>query len=208
IGVIAAWFGFAVAVATSGPLDFALVLPSAIIPIVAGTALTFVPSVAALLKAIPVHRLVYLQFYRVLGFLFIVPYLTSGLLTQGFALNAGIGDILTGVFAVPVAWLVARGGRRYTWLFVAWTAFGILDLIVAPSSAAIFGFETAGSDASVGFPITLIPMFFGPPFGILIHVVTLRAFWLQHRGAEHGQAQSEPRSPAPSRVPLRAGSST
>ncbi len=189
IGVIGAWFGFAVMIATAGPLDFAVVIPSAIIPIVAGTAITFLPKVAALLKAVPVQWLIYVQFYRVLGFLFIVPYFSSGLLTQGFALNAGIGDILTGLFAIPVAWLVARGGRAplrpyVTWLFVAWTAFGILDLIVAPSSAAIFGFETLGNDGAVGFPITLIPMFFGPPFGILIHLVTLRAFWLQHRGAD------------------------
>ena len=177
-------FAFAAALATSdvGPLRFEIVAFFALIPIVGGTLLSFTSPVRDLIRAIPTHWLIYLQFYRVLGGLFIFPYLTEGILTRGFALNAGIGDIITGVLALPVAWLVLRGGERHKRLFVAWTAFGILDLIVAPASAAVFGFETAAvstAGTEPQFPITTIPLFFGPPFGILIHIITLRNFWLR-----------------------------
>lgn len=194
---VAVWFGYAVAVASSGPLDFAVVIPSALVPIALGTAITFIPSVAALLREIPVHWLIHLQFYRVIGFVFLVPYYSSGLLTRGFAFNAGIGDVLTGLLTIPVAILVARGGRRYTAVFLAWAAFSILDLIVAPASAAIFGFEAADLESDVSFPITLIPMFFGPPFGILLTIVSVRAFWLQHRARVEVPAPQTDRQPSP-----------
>ena len=177
LGLIAFWFAAALATSQAGPLDFRAIAFFAFIPIVGGTLLSFTPPLKDLIRAIPTHWLIYAQFYRVLGALFIFPYMTDGLLTRGFALNAGIGDVITGVLALPIAWLVLRGGERYKWVFVAWTAFGILDLIVAPASAAIFGFETSG--AQPGFPITTIPLFFGPPFGILIHIITLRNFWLR-----------------------------
>jgi hypothetical protein len=91
-----------------------------------------------------------------------------------------------------VAIAVARRGRHAKAAFWAWSAFGILDLIVAPTAAAIFGFEAAGQ--TPGFPITTIPLFFGPPFGILIHIVTLRAFALRHGGSDvdHTPIVTEP----------------
>ena len=182
LGLIAFWFAAALATSRAGPLDFRDIAFFAFIPIVGGTLLSFTPPLRDLIRMVPTHWLIYAQFYRVLGVLFIFPYMTDGLLTRGFALNAGIGDVITGVLALPVAWLVLRGGERYKWVFVAWTAFGILDLIVAPASAAIFGFETAAVSAAgtePEFPITLIPLFLGPPFGILIHIITLRNFWLR-----------------------------
>ena len=178
LGLIAFWFAAALATSRAGPLDFRDIAFFAFIPIVGGTLLSFTPPLRDLIRAIPTHWLIYAQFYRVLGALFIFPYMTDGLLTRGFALNAGIGDVITGVLALPIAWLVLRGGERYKWVFVAWTAFGILDLIVAPASAAYFGFAAEG--ARPDFPITTIPLFFGPPFGILIHIITLRNFWLRH----------------------------
>ena len=182
LGLIALWFGAAVATGAAGPLMFENILPFALIPIALGALLSFTSPLKDLIRAIPTHWLIYLQLYRVIGGVFIFPYMTEGILTRGFAYPAGIGDILTGVFALPIAWLVLRGGERYKGLFVAWTAFGILDLIVAPASAAIFGFETASVSAAgtePEFPITIIPLFLGPPFGILIHIITLRNFWLR-----------------------------
>ena len=178
LGLISLWFAGALATSTAGLISFGLVLPFALLPIVGGTLLSFTLKLTELIRLIPTHWLISLQLYRVAGGLFIFPYLTGGILTRGFALNAGVGDMLTGVFALPIAWLVLRGGARYKWAFYAWTVFGILDLIVAPASAAYFGFATSG--AQPGFPVTTIPLFFGPPFGILIHVVTARNFYLRH----------------------------
>ena len=200
LGLVA--FGSAAAVATSdaGPLRFEVLAFFALIPIVGGTLLSFTSPIRDLIRAIPTHWLIYLQFYRVVGGLFIFPYMTEGILTRGFAYPAGIGDIITGVLALPIAWLVLRGGERYKGLFVAWSAFGILDLIVAPASAAIFGFETAAVSAAgtePQFPITTIPLFFGPPFGILIHIITLRNFWLrQVSGSPRAAAMTAETSPS------------
>ncbi|MDJ0754603.1 MAG: hypothetical protein QNJ45_13850 [Ardenticatenaceae bacterium] len=175
LGGIALWFSVAIATSTAGLIGFDLVLPFAILPIIGGALLSYTPMIKGLLKQIPTHWFVFLQTYRVAGAIFIFPYMTEGILTRGFALNAGIGDILTGVLAFPVAWLIMRHGRRYKWLFFAWSAFGILDLIVAPASAAYYGFSTA----EALFPITAIPLFLGPPLGILLHIITLRSFNLR-----------------------------
>lgn len=183
--VIALWAGTALAVSVLVPLSFTLLIPFALTPIVVGTLLTFTPRVAELLRAIPTPWLVLLQSYRFVGAVFIVPFLTEGVLTQGFALNAGIGDMITGLAAPLVAWALARRVAGSTWVFLAWTAFGILDLIVAPVSAAVYGFGTP--DAEIAFPVTFIPLFLGPPLGILIHLVTLRGFWLR-RGQRAGAA--------------------
>ena len=185
IAFLAIWFGVGLATSAGGFISFELVLPFMLIPITLGTVLSFTAPIKNILKEIPTHWLIYLQIYRVAGGLFIYPYLTEGLLTRGFALNAGIGDVLTGLFAIPVAYLVLKGGKRYTWLFVAWTVFGILDLIVAPASAAYFGFSAEG--VAPRFPITIIPLFFGPPFGILIQIITLRNFWLRYRLNDAGE---------------------
>lgn len=80
-----------------------------------------------------------------------------------------VGDFLTGFAAPFVGAAVAR--RRpgsFTWA-VAWNLFGILDLIVAPAAAIL-------SNAQVFsyYPLALIPLFLGPPMGILTHVCSLR----------------------------------
>ena len=189
LAVMAVWFAVAMATSLAGLISLPLVLPFALIPIIGGTLVSFLPQVKALIQAIPTHWLIFLQAYRFAGVIFIYPYMAEGILTRGFALNAGIGDMITGFLAVPVAWLVMRGGSRYKWLFLFWTAFGILDLIVAPASAAYYGFNVSGLPPQ--FPITTIPLFFGPPFGVLIHIITLRSFWLRYISESSSNGQVE-----------------
>ena len=180
-GIIAVWFGLAMAVSTAGEISLPLVGLFALFPILIGFALSYTEPVKRLIREIPTHWLVFLQTYRVLGIIFIFPFLTEGYLTQGFAMNAGIGDLLTGLLAIPAAYLIMRdGATRWRWLFWFWTLFGILDLLVAPASAAYYGFAAEG--VAAGFPITIIPFFFGPPFGILIHLITARNFVLRTVG--------------------------
>lgn len=182
LALIGFWFATGLASSTGNYISPRLVIISALVPIAGGTLLSFHPHIMRLLKAIPTHWLIYLQSYRVAGGIFIFPYMTEGILSRGFAISAGIGDILTGVLAIPVAWLVLGYGRRFAWAFYAWTALGILDLVVAFISSAIFGFNVEGVQPL--FPITTIPLFFGPPLGVLMHIITLRSFWLRHREDE------------------------
>ena len=79
-------------------------LPMAIfLPIIGGVPLLLVSKrVGQLLDAMPATWLVALQFYRVFGSQWLAYWL-RGLLPAIWALPAGTGDVLTGLFAVPAA---------------------------------------------------------------------------------------------------------
>jgi hypothetical protein len=101
--------------------------------------------------------------------MFIWPFMVGGILPAGFALPAGIGDALTGLAAPFVAAAIAQrrpGAHRWA---VAWNWFGIIDLIVAPVAAVLSGAQVAAI-----LPLGLIPIFLGPPLGILTHIYSLR----------------------------------
>lgn len=186
-GVIAVWFGAAVATSTAGLISLSLVLQFTLVPIVLGLLLSYTSGVKSILKAIPTHWLIGLQVYRVAGGIFIYPFFVEGILTREFALIAGIGDILTGLFAIPVAFLIKQGGYRWRWVLYAWSVFGIMELLVAMGIAGTFGFAAEGIAPT--FPITIVPLFYGPPFSILLHLLTLRNFKLRHasNSANHSE---------------------
>src|SRR5262249_98315 len=119
--------------------------------------------------ATPNAWLIGLQTYRVAGIMFIYPFVTHGILPAGFGYPAGIGDALTGIFAPIVALMVARNRPNAVKWAIVWNLFGTLDLIVAPATALTFQARVLGI-----YPITLVPLFLGPPLGILTHVLSLR----------------------------------
>ena len=176
VAVILAWLSVAIFASLSAGLSFPVFLPFALVPIAAGLALTFHPAVAEILSRIPAHWLVFLSIYRVLGFVFLTTYWMGGDISWGFARNAGWGDVLTGVLAAPVGWMVWRRVSGAGMALMIWTVIGVGDLIVAPLSALAYG---AGGSLTA-FPLNMVPLFLGPPFGILLHLVTLRAYLLQH----------------------------
>ncbi|HET6437945.1 MAG TPA: hypothetical protein VFG59_07785 [Anaeromyxobacter sp.] len=113
--------------------------------------------------------LVRLQVYRMGGLVFLFPFLAYGVVPAGFAWPAATGDFLTGFAALFVGWALARrrpGARGWA---IAWNVFGILDLIVAPTAAIL-----SSTDVTTQYPLALIPLFVGPPVGILTHVCSLR----------------------------------
>ncbi len=85
-------------------------LPSAIfLPLMIGAPLLLLSKrVGQLLDAMPTTWLVALQLYRVFGSQWLAYWL-RGLLPVLWALPAGTGDVLTGLFAVPVAIALATG---------------------------------------------------------------------------------------------------
>ena len=97
---------------------------------------------------------------------------------RGFALNAGWGDVLTGVLALPVGTMVMRRMSGHGVALVLWSIIGIGDLILAPVSAWLYGAQDL-----VTFPLNSIPLFLGPPLGILLHIVTLRIYYLREHTA-------------------------
>jgi hypothetical protein len=117
-----------------------------------------------IIAAIPQHWLIGIQTSRILGGLFLVRYF-DGQLPGVFAIPAGIGDILTGIFAPFVAywWFSAKPYARPA--AIAWNLFGMADLVNAVALGAVTG-------GGIVFPIVLIPVY-AVPRAFLIHSFSL-----------------------------------
>ena len=165
----------------TGP-EFVWLAPAIAIPILLGTVLTFVTPVARLLENISISKLVGVQVYRNAGAVFLLAHFGFGhYMSREFALTAGWGDVLTGMLAIPVAAAAYYQIKFWRYLVVIWCFIGTTDLIVAPITAQLYGAMRVDD-----FPINSIPLFFGPPLGILLHIVTIRALWLQSRAPQTG----------------------
>src|SRR5262249_12589455 len=142
----------------------------ALIPfLIAVIALFASKNLRAINAATPSAWLIAVQTYRVAGIMFIFQFLTYGILPAGFAYPTCIGDALTGIFPTLVALLVAQNRPHALKWAVAWNLFGTLDLIVAPATAVIFQARVLAI-----YPLALVPLFLGPPIGILTHILSLR----------------------------------
>ena len=175
-GFFASWLAIAIVVGdgTNFPISLESRRPLsglvALIPfVIAVVALFASRSMRAVNGATPSAWLIGIQTYRVAGIIFVFPFLTYEIIPAGFALPAGLGDALTGILAPVVAWLVARNRPHALKWAVAWNLFGVLDLIVAPATALYFQAQVLGI-----YPLSLVPLFLGPPLGILTHILSLR----------------------------------
>jgi hypothetical protein len=156
-------------------------LPMAIfLPVILGLPLLMLPKrMGQVLDALPPSWLIALQVYRVFGSVFLAGAL-RGLLPRLFGLPAGIGDVLTGLFAVPAAIAVASGtpeGRRAA---ILWNIFGLTDFAIAITLGLITSpgpFQLiVPSVTSIGagaYPNVLTPAFVVPT-SILLHALSLR----------------------------------
>ncbi len=136
-GGVGAWVGLATFAGAEGALRFApeqpipLLALFAVLPLAATAALWFssVKFRNALL-AIPTSLLIGLNSMRVLGVLFL-GLAAVGRLSGPFPYSAGLGDIITGIAAAPLALALARGRHGLEPSIRAWNIFGALDLIAA-----------------------------------------------------------------------------
>jgi hypothetical protein len=117
--------------------------------------------------------------WRMIGLDFLFKY-AQGVLPGGFALPAGIGDVLTAAMAIPVALAISRGAPSARKWFVAWNVFGLLDLFAAVGMGILHSESSLGILVGQGpntfimseFPRSMIPTFFVPLF-ILFHLLSL-----------------------------------
>ena len=133
----------------------------------AGYLLLLSPTFRAIISGIPQHWLIAIQTFRILGGVFLIRYF-QGELPGLFAIPAGVGDILTGLFAPLVAyWLVAEKPYART-AAIAWNLFGMADLV----NAVVLGVLTRGGGGGIVFPIVLIPIY-AVPRAFLVHSYSL-----------------------------------
>ena len=179
------WFAVAWSAAINGAFITGAsrlpLLPLAIfLPVMIGAPLLLLSKrVGQVLDAMPASWLVALQLYRVFGSQWLVYWLL-GLQPGLWALPAGTGDMLTGLFAVPAAIALASGtieGRKAAML---WNFFGLADFVVAITLGMIISpgpFQLIVPDLpnfNTGvYPNVLTPAFVVPS-SILLHALSLR----------------------------------
>ncbi len=180
-GIAGAWFGLAIVASASGAFDGQRTGPLALLfffglPLILAALVWQRPAIRAAWLAIPMPLLIGLNVIRSIGFMFLLL-AADGRLSGPFPYSAGVGDIITGVFALPVAFAVARGTASRARV-TAWNAFGMLDLVAAvslgvvtrPGSAVQLLHVGVGSTGITQLPWSLIPTAL-VPFFIVTHAI-------------------------------------
>jgi hypothetical protein len=151
----------------------------------AGYLLLFSRTFRAIVSGIPQQWLIGIQASRILGGVFLVRYFQGGL-SGVFAIPAGVGDVLTGLFAPLVAyWWVARKPYART-AAIAWNLFGMADMV----NAVVLGALTGGGGGGIVFPTVLIPTY-AVPRAFLVHSYSLIGL-LRKTPRRFASAEAEP----------------
>ncbi|MHB1656018.1 MAG: hypothetical protein ACYCSZ_06625 [Burkholderiales bacterium] len=126
------------------------------------------PSLRRALQTIPLSMLIGVHAIRVLGVTFLILY-AAGRLPAPFAPVAGWGDIMVGLAAGPIAWLVYKHGAAMRLTVLVWNILGLLDLVAAIGLGAVSSpgplqliFTEPGSAIMTTLPWLLIPGFLVP----------------------------------------------
>lgn len=175
LALVSSWLGLYQGTDTRIPtIEFGLLLP-----IFTGAVLYWRSALLRRLVAAASQALIVgIQFYRVLGGIFLIL-LAAGAMPRVFALPAGAGDVAVGLIAPVAALVFARGLAGSTALVGAWNLLGLADLAVAvttgflssPSPLQLFAFDNPNT-LITAFPLVLIPVFL-VPLAVLLHLASL-----------------------------------
>jgi hypothetical protein len=194
--VIGVWIGLAAAVAEAGLLPISRPVPVVgifvAVPLFAAAFATAWPHARAAMLSIPMPVMVALNVVRIFAVLFLAL-AAAGRLSGPFPYSAAWGDIITGIVAVPVLWLLKDGrGARYNTAIAAWNLFGTADLVLAiafgitsAEGSPLQLFPGPGSEAMQHAPWSFVPTVLVPIWLILHAIIAL-----QLRRARRGQAAS------------------
>ena len=162
-------------------------IPAALLMTLAAGYLLFLsPTFREIIAGIPQHWLIGIQTFRVLGGVFLVRYF-QGELPGLFAIPAGVGDVLTGLFAPVVAYWWFAGKPYARGATIAWNLFGMADLV----NAVAIGWLTGGGGGGIVFPIVLIPIY-AVPRAFLVHSYSL--IGLLRKSSRHSATEALPDS--------------
>jgi hypothetical protein len=181
---IGAWVGLASGLGAAGLLAFAPDRPVPLVgvlcafpPLIVGGFALADPKIRQALLNIPTHVLIGLNGFRTLGALFLFL-AAAGRLSGPFPYLAGFGDILTGLFALPLALAVARGVAPPRRTVALWNLFGTIDLVAAVGLGLLSAKGSplqlihtgVGSEAMQQLPYCLVPTVL-VPFYLITHGV-------------------------------------
>lgn len=130
-------------------------------------------------EAIPLHWVMAVQIFRVMGYGFIT-FWQLGLLPGEFALPTGYGDVFVGLLAPVVAFLYYKRASFSRQLAIVWNFVGIADLTLAltlgistyPRPVQLLPAQPTNEPIAL-FPLVLVPLF-AVPLSLLLHLLSLR----------------------------------
>ncbi len=167
----------------------------AVVPILVGfLAFQYWEPFRRLVFRLPQHWLIALQVYRITGGVFLVVY-SMGLIPGVFALTSGLGDLITGLLAIPVAYFCYKQTPWANKVAVGWNYLGLVELIIlipfgllsSPSPIQTLALDQPNLVTST-WPSVLAPTFH-VPLGILLHIFSLAML----RGESSTRLQATPR---------------
>jgi hypothetical protein len=161
---------------TAGALPMPLLISAGLLAVLLGS-FTFAAPAREALLSVPLPVLIATNIGRLGGAFFLLLY-ADGRLSAPFAPAAAIGDIITGALAIPLALSLGFGSDTGRFWVRLWNAFGILDLVVAISLAALSSpgityrvfMDEPGARVLTTLPWALVPLFLVPVY-LLIHFV-------------------------------------
>lgn len=161
------WAGLAMAAGATGA--FTLLKPPAPQLVILGLTLaaifaaTRVASVRSVVDTFSLRALISIHVVRFVGAVFLLLS-ARGALSPLFATRAGWGDIVAAAAAVVLLAFGPPTTRGWRVAILVWNTFGVLDLVVAVSTATIVVFrgDVPGMEPLFRVPLILVPTFFVP----------------------------------------------
>jgi hypothetical protein len=194
--ILIAWVVYTGALGFSGALasaDSAPRIALILVPTLLGALfLALSDAGRTLALSIPLSLLIGAQTFRVIVELFIHQLWSVGLMPRMLTYEGANFDILAGLSAPVVAWLVARG-RLSSRLALAWNVLGLVLLanIVGRAILTTPALQVLVSEVpnrAVGtFPFTFIPGVMAP-LALILHVLAIRALLAGRRTKRAAQA--------------------
>ncbi|MFC0513535.1 hypothetical protein ACFFGT_04960 [Mucilaginibacter angelicae] len=137
------------------------------------------PLYKRLLQSIPLEALIRVHIFRVVGVFFLIL-LSYRVLPARFGLFAGLGDIITALFAYPVARMASRQQRGWKLAVYLWNIFGIMDIIDLLTVAVLTGSGGNLREMAI-FPFVWFPVF-APATILFLHAAVFRKLGQQAAG--------------------------
>jgi hypothetical protein len=128
-------------------------------------------------KKTPLHEMVRLHSFRLIGFFFLLFALYNAL-PKFFAIIAGLGDMITALTSIYVARLIQKKRANAKGITFLWNCFGFIDILFTAVTAILLtklsiDNGTMGVDTLARFPFCYIPAF-APPLIIFMHVTIFK----------------------------------
>ena len=184
IGVgLAIWLGVLAVLAGQGYfLDFQSLPPrlalAGLLPLVAGLLMLPTHGTRHFLAVTPPERLIYLQSFRIVMEIILWALAVQGRAPKLMTFEGRNIDILVGLTAIPIGWMVVERRAWPVWVAAAWNVVGILilaNVVIHAQLALPTPFRAFVTEPSTAFLATF-------PYIWLVGFLVPFAFWL-HAGS-------------------------